>query len=121
MSDDGKPLAVSMLTKCEEVAECRIVTKAAASKGGELAARPLKWKRDIVSPQISAESPLAPSEPGTSSKDQSHSPKLRKKNITREDSRKANDLMHCFRTRAATTAEIAGEDKDKPVASASTD
>ena len=120
VSDDDKPLAVSMLTKSEDGIEGPIVTKAAAIKGGESPAKPRVWKRDIVSPQSNAESPLAPSEPGTSSTDKSPLPKAAKRIKAREEQRKANDLMECFRARAATTAETAGEVKKKPAASAST-
>ena len=120
VSDDDKALAVSSLTKSEDGIAGSIATKAAAIKGGESPAKPKQWKREILSAQSKAESPLAPSELGTSSKDQSPLSKAAKRIKAREGARKANDLMECFRARAATTAETAGEMKKKPAASAST-
>ena len=123
-SDDDKPVAASCQKKNNDGRDGFIATNAKPNADSESPSEPRKWKRNLLSPKALTDSPIAPSEPGGSLGHTSHcasASKAAKRIKTREGARKANDLMECFKARAATAAATLGDVMKKPAASSSRD
>ena len=94
-------------------------------KDGATVSPSKKWKREVLSPRNEAESTSKPSKPEAEPVDP-HSPvtktalKAAKRIKTREDSRKANDLLECFHARAS-SASTSSESMKKPAAASTSD
>ena len=101
-----------------------IETVEAAMKGEATSPPSIRWKRGVLSPKVEKDSPSAELEPGAELEDSTPwraTTKAAKRIKTREEPRKANDLMECFRARASTAAGSSCDVKKRPATSASSD
>ena len=121
--DDDKPLGVPSHLKCKD-GTGSIETVEAATKGEATSPPSIRWKRGVLSPKVERDSPSAELEPGAELEDStpwSATTKAAKRIKTREEPRKTNDLMECFRARASTAAGSSSDVKKKPAALARSD